>query len=123
MKNKFVILTLLSCLLFCQVPTIPVYAAVTNPTASGGSDGAGGGGGYTGGKAGTYIPAKYETKKDILQIHIQIGIMAIIMYLSVVQDLIGALQAMMDSTIKLEQVRVVLLQLMAKPGYYQKVYF
>lgn len=66
---------------------------------------------------------KYETKKDILQIHIQIGIMAIIMYLSVVQDLIGALQAMMDSTIKLEQVRVVLLQLMAKPGYYQKVYF
>ena len=63
MKNKFVILTLLSCLLFCQVPTIPVYAAVTNPTASGGSDGAGGGGGYTGGKAGTYIPAKYETKK------------------------------------------------------------
>lgn len=50
MKKKFVIFTLLGCMLL----NIPVMAAT--PTTTGGSGGAGGGGGETGGKEGTYIP-------------------------------------------------------------------
>lgn len=63
MKKRIFLIALLGCLTFSQALSIPVYAAtIKNPTASGGNDGAGGGGGYTGGKAGTYIPAQYKQK-------------------------------------------------------------
>lgn len=67
MKRKLFLIALLGCLTFSQALSIPVYAAaVTNPTEAGGNDGAGGGGGYTGGKAGTYVPAKYQQKTRYL---------------------------------------------------------